>query len=37
LKEAARRPAQIVVIDASRSAGEVQSDVRRAAERILPQ
>ena len=36
LMEAARRPKQIVVIDASRSIDEVQAEVRRAAEGVLP-
>ena len=35
LAEAARRPEQIVVIDASRSVDEVQNDIRAAAQRVL--
>ena len=35
LQEAARRPGQIAVVDASRSVEQVQAAIRRAAERVL--
>ena len=35
LAEAARRPSEIVVIDASRSVEEVQADIRTAVEKVL--
>jgi dTMP kinase len=35
LAEAARRPAEIVVIDASRSVDQVQADIRAAVEEVL--